>query len=217
MLRFRRNAPKSDFHALLESHIDTMYAVALRYTRNSASAEDLVQDTVVKALRFKDHFEPGTNFKAWVLTVLTNTFIHRYRRQARERELLEGQTAVDVERQLQSEENRRRASNPEHAYLEQLLSGSVLSAVESLPEEFRTVVVLCDLEGLSYKEISDAIGCPVGTVMSRLYRGRRLLEGKLAHVAVEEGILKAQAPGHVAGQVAEQLIDMQNYRRRKDG
>lgn len=214
------NARRTDeFEDLIEAHLDGLFGVALRYTRDRALAEDLVQDTVVRALRFRERFEPGTNFKAWVYTILTHTFIHKYRRQKREREILDGQNRVDVDRQLHSELSREFAMRPENAYLEHLLSDDVLAALDSIPDDFRTVVVLCDIEGLSYKDIADVVSCPVGTVMSRLYRGRRMLEGKLAGLAVEQGILK---PHKQAGTAANDLpgskvLDMNAFRRRKSG
>ncbi len=203
-----------EFEILIEQHLDGLFGVALRYTRDRALAEDLVQDTVVRALRFRDRFEPGTNFKAWVYTILTHTFIHRYRRQKREREILDGQNRVDVDRQLHSEVSRELAMRPENAYLENLLSDDVLAALDSIPEDFRTVVVLCDIEGLAYKDIADIVGCPVGTVMSRLYRGRRMLEGKLANLALEQGILKPKRDGKVAESA---ILDINTFRRRKNG
>lgn len=216
LLPFRNKTPVFDeFESLLENQLDGLYSVALRYTRDPAQAEDLVNDTAVRALRFRDRFERGSNFKAWIYTILTNTFIHRYRRQKREREILEGASRDDVERQLRSETSRELAREPETAYLEQLLSDDVIRALDDLPEDFRTVVVLCDIEGLSYKDISDVLKCPVGTVMSRLYRARRLLERKLAGLAVERGILK---PGHKALEVEEEgVLDINAFRRRKHG
>lgn len=202
-----------EFEALVETNLDGMYRVALRYTRDPSQAEDLVHDTVVRALRFRERFAPGTNFKAWVYTILTNTFIHRYRRQKRERELLSGATREDVEAQLRSESSRDAAARPEHAYLDKLLSDEVIDALDSLPEEYRAVIVLCDLEGLAYKEIADVLECPVGTVMSRLYRGRRLLERKLLGIAVERGIVKPDR----ASEDGDEVLDLQRYRRRKDG
>ncbi len=103
LLGLRTPRQLDEFEALIETHLDGLFGVALRYTRDRALAEDLVQDTVVRALRFRDRFEPGTNFKAWVYTILTHTFIHRYRRQKREREILDGQNRGDVDRQLHSE------------------------------------------------------------------------------------------------------------------
>ena len=203
-----------EFEGLIESHLDGMYRVAMRYARDPAAAEDLVQDTVVRALRFRDHFELGTNFKAWIYTVLTHTFIHKYRRQKREREVLEGTSRADVDRQLRSEASREALEKPEKVYLQSLLSDDVVHALDSLPEEFRTVIVLCDLEGLSYKEIADVADIPVGTVMSRLYRGRRVLEKKLLGLAVERGIVKGKD-----GEESDQrgVVELRAYKRRKDG
>jgi RNA polymerase sigma-70 factor, ECF subfamily len=217
---FGFSKPRKDldeFELLIEQHLDGLFGVALRYTRDRAYAEDLVQDTVVRALRFRDRFEPGTNFKAWVYTILTHTFIHRYRRQKREREILDGQNRVDVDRQLHSEVSRELAMRPENAYLENLLSDDVLAALDSIPEDFRTVVVLCDIEGLAYKDIADIVGCPVGTVMSRLYRGRRMLEGKLANLAIEQGILKPNKRAAEGAAVAPAVLDINTFRRRKNG
>jgi RNA polymerase sigma-70 factor (ECF subfamily) len=208
----KKNKQLDEFQALIETHLDGMFRVAMRYTRDKAHAEDLVHDTIVRALRFQDRFERGTNFKAWIYTVLTHTFIHRYRRQKREREILEGATQEDVASQLRSEEARLLAADPEVAYVENMLSDDVVKALDSLPEDFRTVVVLCDLEGLPYKDIAEAVDCPVGTVMSRLYRGRRLLEQKLAGLAIERGIIK---PG--SREVESRVLDLQSFRRRKSG
>lgn len=216
LLGLKKPRQLDEFEGLIASHLDGLFGVALRYTRDRALAEDLVQDTVVRALRFRDRFEPGTNFKAWVYTILTHTFIHRYRRQKREREILDGQNRVDVDRQLHSEQSRDMAMRPEAAYLENLLSDDVLKALDSIPDDFRTVVVLCDIEGLSYKDIADVVGCPVGTVMSRLYRGRRMLEGKLVGLALEQGIVRPKRDEVVsAGQ--PQVLDITTFRRRKSG
>ena len=188
----KKSKDLESFESLLEGHLDGMYRVALSLTRNPIHAEDLVHDTAVRALRFQDRFELGTNFKAWIYTVLHHTFVHRYRRQKRERELLEGTTRHDVDRQLHSEKSRAAARDPENSYLEYMLSDDVVRALDALPEDFRTVVTLCDLEGLSYKEIADVLGRPVGTVMSRLYRGRRQLERRLRTLAIARGIIKAE-------------------------
>lgn len=212
-LGFGKKAKQLDeFQGLIEQHLDGMFRVALRYTRDRSLAEDLVHDTIVRALRFQDKFERGTNFKAWIYTVLTHTFIHRYRRQKREREILEGASQEDVAAQLRSEASRELAAHPEAAYVEHMLSDDVVKALDSLPEDFRTVVVLCDIEGLAYKDIADAVDVPVGTVMSRLYRGRRLLEQKLAGVALERGIIK---PGAVADE--PKVLDLHSFKRRKSG
>jgi RNA polymerase sigma-70 factor, ECF subfamily len=212
----RKTKEIDEFQALIEQHLDGMFRVAMRYTRDRTQAEDLVHDTVVRALRFQDRFERGTNFKAWVYTILTHTFIHKYRRGKREREILEGATQEDVASQLRSEASRELAASPENAYVEQLLSDDVVKALDSLPEDFRTVVVLCDLEGLAYKDIAEAVNVPVGTVMSRLYRGRRLLEQKLAGLALERGIIKSDRFGDRQAN-DEGVLDLQTFRRRKSG
>lgn len=207
-----RRPPEETFESLLESHLDGMYRVALSLTRNPVQAEDLVHDTAVRALRFKNRFEMGTHFRAWIYTVLHHTFVHRYRRKKREREILEGSTRIDVERQMQSEGSRLRALDPEGTYLENMLSDEVLAALESLPPEFRTVVTLCDIEGLAYKEIAEVIDRPVGTVMSRLYRGRRQLENKLRGVAVDRGLIRDDAQRASDG---EAVVDFKKYRRQR--
>lgn len=210
-LGFGKKAKQIDeFQGLIEQHLDGMFRVALRYTRDKAHAEDLVHDTIVRALRFQDRFERGTNFKAWIYTILTHTFIHKYRRSKREREILEGATQEDVASQLRSEQARELAAQPEVAYIDHMLSDDVVKALDGIPEDFRNVVVLCDLEGLSYKEIADAVDVPVGTVMSRLYRGRRLLEQKLAGLAIERGIISPRAK-------TPDVLDLQDFRRRKSG
>ncbi len=211
----KSKTPEETFESLLEIHLDGMYRVALSLTRNPVQAEDLVQDTALRALRFKDRFEMGTHFRAWIYTVLHHTFIHRYRRQKREREILEGSSKLDVKRQTQSESAQRRAADPEGSYLEHMLSDEVLSAMESLPQEFRTVVTLCDIEGLAYKDIADVIDRPVGTVMSRLYRGRRLLENKLRDVAAERGLLRAEKTETVDAASEGQVVDFKKYRRQR--
>ncbi|MCL4692499.1 MAG: sigma-70 family RNA polymerase sigma factor [Candidatus Hydrogenedentes bacterium] len=160
-------------------HMDMLYAVALRHTRNTADAYDLTQNTVLKALRFHDKFEKGTYIKAWLLTILRNTFINEYRRKARRPtfvELTGAEPAEDtsLDPNLNYEPPERTPSE-----LLELLDDEVKLAVESLPEDFRQAVIMADLEDLSYKEIAEKMGCPLGTVMSRLYRGRKLLRERL--------------------------------------
>lgn len=203
------------FEQLIEQQIDGLYRAAMRYTRDPQRAEDLVHDTVVRALRFRDSFKMGTNFKAWIYTILTNTFIHKYRRQQREREILNGAHRADVEQRFHSDAARDAAHSPENTYLKNMLSDDVLHALDSLAEDYRTVIVLCDLEGLSYKEIAEVIDRPVGTVMSRLYRGRRILEGKLRAVAAERGLIKPEASDESEGAESSDVLDINRFRRRR--
>jgi len=215
--RSRNANDNSEFEALLEENLTGMYRMALRLCRNASSAEDLVHDTVVRALRFRDKYELGTHFRAWIYTVLHHTFVHRYRRSKREREILTGSTRSDVQEQMTSVETQRTAVAPENAYLEHMLSDDIVHALDDLPDDFRAVVTLCDLEGLSYKEISDVVDCPVGTVMSRLYRGRRLLERRLRSVAVARGIVKDSDPQADALRENDGVVDIARYRRRSAG
>lgn len=178
-----------DFENLVLEHVDMLYAVALRLTRNPTEAEDLTQNTLVKALRFHDKFKEGTYIKAWLLTILRNTFINEYRRRARRPQLVElsgtepeKDISPDPEIPLDIKEGRRED-------LMELLDDEVKEALDSIPEDFRQAVIMADLEDRSYKEIADYMGCPLGTVMSRLYRGRKLLREKLEEYARERRLV----------------------------
>lgn len=165
-----------------------LYAVALRLTRNPADAEDLTQNTFVKALRFHDKFKEGTYIKAWLLTILRNTFINEYRRRSRrpvEVELTGIEAAPDIgpDPDIFLDPGMGRRED-----LLELVDDPVRKAIEALPEDFREAVIMADLEDLSYKEIADAMGCPLGTVMSRLYRGRKILRETLEEYARSRGV-----------------------------
>lgn len=170
-------------------HLDTLYAVASRMTRGSNEAEDLVQDTVVKAMRAQNQFEPGTNLKAWLLRILTNTFINRYRRGGMERDLMESPSADPLADGWVGAATMRGVRDPETQALKPLIEAELQAALDELPPDFRLAVVLSDVEELSYKEIADVMGCPIGTVMSRLHRGRKLLQTRLRDHAVAMGIV----------------------------
>lgn len=164
-------------------------AVATRLTRNPVEGEDLVQDTLVKAMRAHHQFEPGTNLKAWLLRILTNTFINRYRRGSLERSVTECEDTDPLWDGWMSTASMEAMRDPESAALRPMLEAEIRAALASLPEDFRLVVVLADVEELSYREIADILGCPIGTVMSRLHRGRRMLKLKLVDHARELGII----------------------------
>lgn len=160
-----------------------LYAVALRHTRNTADALDLTQNTILKALRFHGKFEKGTYIKAWLLTILRNTFINEYRRKARRPtfvELTGAEPAVDTS---PDPDIRYEPANRSSSEMMELLDDEVKKAVEALPDDFRQAVVMADLEDMSYKEIAEKMNCPLGTVMSRLYRGRKLLREQLLDYA----------------------------------
>jgi len=174
--------------------MDMLYAVALRLTRNPADAQDLTQNTVVKALRFHDKFQKGTYIKAWLLTILRNTFINDYRRKARRPvfvELSGAEPSQDIPPDPEIGYEPRERTGRE---LLELLDDEVKRAVETLPHDFREAVIMADLEDMSYKEIAEAMDCPLGTVMSRLYRGRKLLRESLYDYAKDLRLVDKNTP-----------------------
>jgi RNA polymerase sigma-70 factor (ECF subfamily) len=211
MFDLRQNdVTRGQFEELALRHLDPLYAAALRLTRNDRDAEDLVQDTFMRAYRFFDKFERGTNMKAWLFKILTNTFINRYRRSVKERSIVEGSERQSVHQRFVSPDAALHAQNPEQHFFDRLLSDDVLRAVDALPIDFRLVVILADLQEFSYKEIADVLDVPVGTVMSRLYRGRRLLQKALASYAASSGLLDDPDGEEEGGS-----IDLDAWRRRK--
>jgi RNA polymerase sigma-70 factor, ECF subfamily len=168
-------------------HLDVLYHVALRLTRNRAEAEDVVQEAFLRAFRSFHRFNPGTNCRAWLLTILRNVFLNRVRREGRE--VPEGE-APFVEARMDSVTALEPHGNPEEEFFQTVVHGDVDRALKALPVVFREAVVLADLEGLSYREVAEVLGCPVGTVMSRLSRGRHLLRQALSQFAREHGYLK---------------------------
>ena len=161
--------------------LEPLYAVALRLTRNRADAEDLVQDTYVNALRFAHQFRPGTNLKAWLFTILHNTWRNRMRDSGRDVVEVDSDRVDDAA----SLDGPAAAETPERILLRATLDADLQAALDALPEAFRTAVWLRDVEELSYAEIAEVLGVPIGTVMSRISRGRRLLFQRLsgAHVS----------------------------------
>jgi RNA polymerase sigma-70 factor (ECF subfamily) len=193
-------------------HTDALFGAAYRLTRNARDAEDLVQDSLLRAYRFWDSFEQDSNCKAWLLRIVTNTFINEYQRKKRSREVLDAASAEQDATDgvlMHAEATDRRS--PERALLERSVSDDVQRALEGLPDDFRTAVVLCDVQGLSYKEIADIMGTPVGTVMSRLFRGRKLLAAALREFAVAEGYVKTNAQAD-AKDDNDEAIDLGKYR-----
>ena len=184
-----RSGPVDPFSVEMLGHLDTLYSVASRMTRSATEAEDLVQDTIVKAMRAREQFQPGTNLKAWLLRIQTNTFINRYRRGGMERDLLDGPDADPLADGWVGASTMRSIRDPESQAISALVEGELTKALDELPDDFRLAVVLSDVEELSYKEIAEVMGCPIGTVMSRLHRGRKLLQTKLYDHAVAMGII----------------------------
>lgn len=213
--------PPSEFEREALLHVPTLLAVGTRLTRNSSEAEDLVQDALLKALRAREQFASGTNMRAWLLRILTNTFINRYRRGGLEKTLVEGPDADPLADGWVGASTMAAMRDPESQALRSLLEKEITRALDELPEEFRLAVVLSDVEELSYKEIAEIMGCPIGTVMSRLHRGRRLLKRRLYEHARAYGIVGPEAEvgsGRDAAPAQEPpVVDIANYRTKRGG
>jgi len=189
MLAVREKRAEFERQALV--HTDALFGAAYRLTRNARDAEDLVQDSLLRAYRFWESFEQDSNCKAWLLRIVTNTFINEYQRRKRSREVLDAASAEqDATDGVLMHADATDRQSPERTLLERSVSDDVQRALDGLPDDFRTAVVLCDVQGLSYKEIADIMGTPVGTVMSRLFRGRKLLAAGLREFAIAEGYVK---------------------------
>lgn len=184
-----RAEKREEFEEEALVHLDALYGLGLRLTGgDEAQSEDLVQETVLKAWRSWDTYESGTNCRAWLMTILRNTFINEFRRRKSRPSEVDYDDIAE-----RSTFFRLKDQDPEGKFFDRLIDDEVVEAVEGLPEEFRTTLVLSDLEGLSYEEIAGQLGIPVGTVKSRLFRGRRRLQEKLYDYAVSVGYLKGDA------------------------
>jgi RNA polymerase sigma-70 factor (ECF subfamily) len=210
----RKNNDPQEFEERALEHLDALYAASLRLTRDPSEAEDLVQDTLVRAYRFQHRFEPGTNLKAWLLRILTNTFINHYRRSARERRVLDHQEGAPIGDGVMSRAAMRGLTDSVSVAQEGLLRDEILRALDELPEDYRVMIVLADIEELAYKEIAEALGCPIGTVMSRLHRARKLMQKRLIDQAVQMGIVAE--PENARGAEPGPL-DLEAFRQRKHG
>lgn len=178
-----------DFEQEALPHMDALYNFALRMTNDPDEADDLLQETYLKAYRFFDKFEKGTNCKAWLFRIMKNSFINMYRKTSKEPDKVDYHEVEEFYHMIRAE-----SSDPndlEARLFSNLLDDDVSRALEELPEEFRTVVILCDIEGFTYEEIADFVECPIGTVRSRLHRGRKMLRARLFEYARRRGYVTA--------------------------
>lgn len=194
-------------------HLDALYATAVRLTKNKGDADDLVQEAMLKAYRYFDKYEQGTNCKAWLFKIMTNTFINRYRKSQKRKEYL-----VDDDYRPLQERAVAPQKNVLHQHFDdqdnmffQLFGDEVKAALEEMPVDFRMVVLLADLQDFQYKEIAEIMDCPIGTVMSRLYRGRRMLQARLVDYARKQGYVDADEES----EDETNTTSLDEYRRRK--
>ncbi|MCH8874479.1 sigma-70 family RNA polymerase sigma factor [candidate division KSB1 bacterium] len=187
LFKSKNNGRDYEFDILLRENLNGMFSLALRMTRNQLDAEDLIQDTALKAFRYFHKFDRGSNFRAWIYRILTNNFINFYRKNQKQPTQIEIENvSFKLKQDGEGFWNRLNDRNNGFDY-DDLFDDEINAAIDKLPEEYRIVLLLADVEGLSYKEISEVIAHPLGTVMSRLHRGRKMLQRSLRRYAEENG------------------------------
>ena len=186
----RRNQAdvRQSFETEARPHLGVLRANARRLTNSDADADDLVQDTMVRAYRYYDRFEPGTNFKAWLFQIQRNVFVNRYRREQRERTALTESARASIQDRCMSQASIRNGLSTQQNVERPQVAKAIQDALEDLPEQARSIVLRADIDGWSYKEIAAEMGTPIGTVMSRLHRARKSLQSSLQSQAEELGI-----------------------------
>lgn len=176
---------QQDFNEEMLPHLDAIYNFALRLTADPNDAEDLVQDTIVKAFRFFSSYERGTNAKAWLFRILKNSYINNYRKKSKQPHQVDYSEVSQYYESVRSEQSE--TTDLEDLMYREMMDDDVTTALTELPEDFRTVVLLCDVEGFTYEEIANMLDVPIGTIRSRLHRGRNLLRVRLMDYAEKRG------------------------------
>lgn len=184
-VQVQKTAKQVEFEREALPHMNLLYNYGLRMTGNPADADDLVQETYLKAFRFWDKYEKGTNIKAWLFRIMKNSYINRYRKESKEPDTVDYDEVKNFYNTIKHES--ADTNDLEERIYGNLLADEVAKGLESLPDDFRTVVILCDIEGLTYEEIAEFVEIPIGTVRSRLHRGRKMLRGKLFDYARKRG------------------------------
>jgi len=182
-----------DFGSQAMPYVDSLYNTAYRMTRSAEDAEDLVQETYFKAYKYYDKFEEGTNFKAWLFKIMKNTFINNYRKKKLTPHKIDFSEIEESYERVIQKNAPDLIRDPESEIFQDMMDADVKRALDSLPHDYKMVVLLADIEGFSYKEIAEILDCPVGTVMSRLYRGRKMLERTLLEYARKYGYIRGGA------------------------
>lgn len=179
---------QNEFNDEILPHLDSLYNFGLRLTSDPFDAEDLVQDTIVKAFRFFGSYEKGSNAKAWLFRILKNSYINGYRKKMKNPQKVDYDDVAVFYETIRAE--RTESSDLEHNMFRQLMDDDLSRALNNIPEDFRTVVLLCDVEDFTYEEIANMLDVPIGTIRSRLHRGRNLLKGHLTDYASKRGYLQ---------------------------
>jgi len=186
----RKGALKAEFERVALPQLSHIYTSAFYLTRDKTEAEDLVQETYLRALRFFDKFQPGTNCRAWLLSILRNLFINRYRQKRKEPEKVDWEKIEQVYESMVQQGEKAERDNPENQLISRLMDEEVERALRELSEEYRMAIVLVDIEELSYEEAAKVMECAIGTVRSRVSRGRRMLQVALRNYALKRGLIK---------------------------
>jgi len=186
----RKKALKVEFEQAALPHLSHLYTAAYYLIKDKSEAEDLVQETYLRAFRFFHKFRPGTNCRAWLLSILRNLFVNRYRERQREPGLVDWERIDQAYESMVAQYGGAEADNPESLFFSRLMDQEVEQPLRELPEEFRSAVILVDIEELRYDEAARVLDCPIGTVRSRVSRGRRMLQVALRAYALKRGVIK---------------------------